>query len=158
MRTSGSLVSPLLGTSLTELTVSYKKTIQVKLQLVRDLPIQMKICLFPVCFLRDPTNGLCNPIYLQHNPNNTMLVDAWVRKMGCKTGQNLLTWVSTGKSSCWRWNIKTHATCNHAKTCDTVTLDFFINIRKYYNKLAPIIMSNGFEAISYAGDMHPLTL
>lgn len=54
-----------LCTFRTELSMSIKKTVEIKLEMIWYPSVEMKICFVPVCVIRDPTNELCNLKYLQ---------------------------------------------------------------------------------------------
>lgn len=89
------LLTHSLGASMAELTMCIQETVQIKLEFIRDLFIEMKICLVPVGQSWYPTHGLCNLKHL-HIHSSIMRIPQ------CKSskGNIILTCVSTGKSSC----------------------------------------------------------
>lgn len=89
------LLTHSLSASMAELTMCIQETVQIKLEFIRDLFIEMKICLVPVSQSWYPTHGLCNLKHL-HIHSSIMRIPQ------CKSskGNIILTCVSTGKSSC----------------------------------------------------------
>lgn len=97
-------------TSLTVLSMSDKQAIQIKLQVVRNPLIEVKICFLPIRRWRDPTDGLCYSKHLLKFLISSVSEHNFYKDP--KSGKSLHTWVSTGKSSFWRWNIRRQATCH----------------------------------------------
>lgn len=48
-----------------KLTMCIQKTVQIKLKFIWDPLVEMKVCLIPVRYSRDPTNGPSNLKHLQ---------------------------------------------------------------------------------------------
>lgn len=75
--------------------------------MIRYSIIEVNICLLSVCFNGDPTNVPRYPKYLQKHHGSAYI--SWYFA-GIWNQLKERTWVSTGKSSRWSWNIRTHAT------------------------------------------------